>query len=218
MSIFKSKGFRLSGLALIVIIIGLVAYYQLWFLRLPGRDIPHQSGVFVSPANGVVTAVEPWGTANLTIEKSAAEAIEVFTGELGDSGIVVSIAMNVTNVHYQRAPAKGRFIKSEYSKGKFHNALIQTNNYGIRFENEHNTMLFETESGMRYKVVQIAGFLARRIVDFMKPNTEVEQGDLVGLIKLGSQVSLILPYDVEVMAKPGEVVIDGETILAKEVH
>jgi phosphatidylserine decarboxylase len=74
----------------------------------------------------------------------------------------------------------------------------------------------ETPSGKKYKVIQIAGFLARRIVDMTVPNQVVKQGDVIGLIKLGSQVTVLLPHDVTVLVKNGDVTVDGETILGKE--
>ena len=90
------------------------------------------------------------------------------------------------------------------------------NEYGTRFENEHNEMLFESASGKKYKVVQIAGFLARRIEDYVQTEQQVKQGEIIGLIKLGSQVTVIFPHDVTPIVKVGEVTIDGETVIGKE--
>jgi phosphatidylserine decarboxylase len=76
-------------------------------------------------------------------------------------------------------------------------------------------MLFEREDGIRFKVIQIAGFMARRIVPYLEIKDVVEQGDVIGLIKFGSQVTIIFDTNTEVVAEVGDVVIDGETILAK---
>ncbi|HLP20330.1 MAG TPA: phosphatidylserine decarboxylase, partial [Chitinophagales bacterium] len=76
--------------------------------------------------------------------------------------------------------------------------------------------LMETTTGKKYKVVQIAGFVARRIVDYTANEQEVKQGDVIGLIKFGSQVSVLLPHDVAVDVKVGDVTIDGESILGHE--
>jgi phosphatidylserine decarboxylase len=76
-------------------------------------------------------------------------------------------------------------------------------------------MLFEREDGIRFRVIQIAGFLVRRIVSYIEPGDEVEQGEIIGLIKFGSQVTIIFDQNVEVLVKEGDKVIDGETILGK---
>lgn len=196
-----------------ILFLALFAYYHLWFLRQPERAVPLDATVFVSPANGVVAAVATWDSDSLALRKDLG-IINVLTSDLGQRGTLISIEMDVTNVHYQRAPIRSRFINKVYRAGEFRNALVQTNEYGFRLENEHNAMLFETESGLRYKVVQIAGLLARRIVDFVEPGQAVEQGEVIGLIKLGSQVTLILPEGVAPAVMPGQTVIDGETVVA----
>ena len=132
------------------------------------------------------------------------------------AGTIISIQMDVTNVHFQRAPVAGKVLTETYTHGSFHNAVQMSNDYGIRFENEHNEILMETPSGKKYKVIQIAGFLARRIVDMTVPNQVVKQGDVIGLIILGSQVTVLLHHDIIVLVKNGDVTVDCETILGKE--
>lgn len=90
------------------------------------------------------------------------------------------------------------------------------NDLGIRFENEHNEILVANTNGDKFKLVQIAGFVARRIVDFVEPNQEKKTGELIGLIKLGSQVTVILPNNYLPKVEVGETVIDGETILGEK--
>jgi phosphatidylserine decarboxylase len=82
-------------------------------------------------------------------------------------------------------------------------------------QNEYNAMLFEREDGIRFKVIQIAGFLARRIVPYLTVSNVVQQGEVIGLIRLGSQVTIIFDHHVEVLAQVGDKVVDGETVLAK---
>lgn len=190
------------------------AYYQIWFLRQPDRNIPNDESVFVSPANGTVAAVTHWDSEQLAWNKDAG-VVQVLTNDIGDKGWLIAIEMDVTNVHFQRAPVSSQLISEEYTEGQFNNALIQTNPFGFRVENERNTLLFQTPEGLKYKVVQIAGLLARRIVDYVEPDQQVKQGEVIGLIKLGSQVAIILPDNVTPMVKAGETVIDGESILAE---
>ena len=193
----------------------LTAYYKFWFLRQTERNIPHSNQVFVSPANGKIVCVKKWNSESLVVTKEQFGAINVWTKDVDTAGTIVSIQMDVTNVHYQRAPMDGKVVSEKYVKGSFHNAVSMSNEYGIRFENEHNEFLMETPTGEKYKVIQIAGLLARRIVDYTHQGEEVKQGDIIGLIKLGSQVTVIFPHDVKVDVKPGETVIDGESVLAQ---
>ncbi|MCC6723228.1 MAG: phosphatidylserine decarboxylase, partial [Saprospiraceae bacterium] len=108
-----------------------------------------------------------------------------------------------------------RFISNNYVKGQFNNALVQTNRFGLRLENERNDMLFEASNGLKYKVVQVAGLLARRIEDYVEPQQAVKAGEVIGLIKLGSQVGLVLPEGTTPNVALGQTVIDGETVIAK---
>ena len=193
-----------------------VAYYRVWFLRQPDRKIPNNPSVFVSPANGVVVSVKRWTAESVLETKCDFGFINVWTKDVDTAGTIVSIQMDPTNVHFQRAPQDGKLLAERYTKGNFNNAVVMSNEYGTRFENEHNEMLFESASGKKYKVVQIAGFLARRIEDYVTPEQKVKKGEVIGLIKLGSQVTVILPHDVTVKTKVGDVTIDGETVIAEE--
>jgi phosphatidylserine decarboxylase len=192
------------------------AYYEFWFLRQPDRNIPNNNAVFVAPANGKIVSVHRWTSENLLVTKGELGVINVWTKDVDTAGTIISIQMDVTNVHYQRAPVAGKVLSEKYQHGNFRNAVVMSNEYGIRFENEHNEILLETPSGKKYKVIQIAGFLARRIVDYTHVNEAVKQGDVIGLIKLGSQVTVLLPHDVKVLVKKGDTTVDGETVLAVE--
>lgn len=195
--------------------IACVLYYRIWFLRQPERHIPNNQHEFISPANGTVVSIRHWDEASVVETKADDGAIKVWTRDVDTAGYIVSIQMNVTNVHFQRAPVAAKLLSKTYTRGSFHNAVRMSNEYGIRFENEHNEMLFETAEGKKFKVIQIAGFLARRIEDYLSQNQDVAQGDVIGLIKLGSQVTVILPHDAEITAKVGETVTDGESVLAR---
>jgi phosphatidylserine decarboxylase len=199
----------------LILTVLLLGYYRLWFLRLPDRNIPHSNKVFISPANGKIVSIHHWNSQSLVVTKEDYGAINVWTKDVDTAGTIISIQMDVTNVHYQRSPTDGKILSENYVKGSFHNAVQMSNEYGIRFENEHNEILMQNSGGIKYKVIQIAGFLARRIVDFTRPGEEVKQGDIIGLIKLGSQVTVILPHNVNVIAKNGDVTVDGETVLAE---
>jgi phosphatidylserine decarboxylase len=84
------------------------------------------------------------------------------------------------------------------------------------FQNEYNSMLFSTPEWHQFRVIQIAGFFARRIVPYLKLQDEVIQWQWIGHIKFWSQVSVILDDNFEVVAKVWDKVIDWETIIAKK--
>ena len=198
------------------VVLVFAGYYKVWFLRQPERNIPNNNSVFVAPANGKIVSVRKWNTESLLETKGDLGVINVWTRDVDTAGTIISIQMDPTNVHYQRAPVAGKVISEKYSTGSFHNAVTMSNEYGIRFENEHNEILLEATSGKKYKVIQIAGFLARRIVDYTKTNQPVKQGEVIGLIKFGSQVTVLLPHDIKIVAKTGDITIDGETVIGRE--
>jgi phosphatidylserine decarboxylase len=202
------------SLAFLLFVLGSLVYYRFWFLRLPDRAVPTEPNAIVSPANGEIVAIIHWTKDSLAWEKDAG-VVQVMTSDVDSSGWLIAIEMDVTNVHYQRAPLASRFIKNDYVKGSFNNALVQTNRFGLRLENERNDMLFETPDGMKYKVVQVAGLLARRIEDFVEPAQQLNAGEVIGLIKMGSQVGLVLPESAIPYVQLGQTVVDGETVIAK---
>ena len=209
------RAIRILSLSLGVLFLLLFGYYYFWFLRLPERNIPADNRLFISPANGVIGSVTRWNTDSIRILKEKYGAVDVWTRDVDTAGWMIAIVMDPTNVHYQRCPLDARVIYSKHQEGSFHNAVANDNPYQLRFENEHHQILFQGTDGRYFKTIQIAGFLARRIETFVTPDQRLKQGELFGLIKLGSQVAVILPHDWNPVVKPGEVVTDGETILAR---
>jgi len=133
----------------VILTVFLFTYYQVWFLRQPARNVPGNEHVFVSPANGKIVSVHKWNSASLVVTKEEFGAINVWTKDVDTAGTIISIQMDVTNVHYQRAPTAGKVLAETYTHGSFHNAVQMSNDYGIRFENEHNEILFESTSGKK---------------------------------------------------------------------
>ena len=195
-------------------------FYIFWFLRNPQRTKINDNSKFISPANGkIVQILERDNNKNnnnqIPVIKKHYQAFKTFTDDVADSGYLISIMMTPLDVHYQRAPLSAKLIKQTHTDWKFLNAikLDQLNN--VVFENERNEMLRQTESWLKYKVIQIAGKLAKRIVPMTKLDSTVNQGDTIWLIKLWSQVTIILPQNnVDILAKVWDIVIDWETILA----
>lgn len=199
---------KLAIIAIIVVLLLLLSY-RFWFLRLPERDVPEGNSI-VSPANGIIKEIiEIRNSEPINIEKGLLSKIRLITDDTIKEGYVIVIEMNVHNVHYQKAPLDGKVAEVKYSKGTFLNALSP--GLEATLSNERNEIIIETEIG-KIKVVQIAGFLARRIVPIAKKGDIVEKGETIGLIKLGSQVALVIP-NLNLEVKKGDKVIEGETII-----
>lgn len=192
-----------------------VLFYFFYFLRMPERIIPDDETLFVSPANGKIIAIIENPTEDTVLYKNHNKVLDHFTDGLWSWATMVSIMMTPLDVHYQRAPTSATLISQEYVAGFKKNAMKNSDNLQATLQNEYNAMLFERDDGVRYRVIQIAWFVARRIVPYLEVGYEVEQGDVIGLIKFWSQVTIIFDSNVEVVAEIWDVVIDGETVLGK---
>jgi phosphatidylserine decarboxylase len=169
-----------------------LAAFVAYFFRNPGRQIPQGEGLVLSPADGKVVKIMP-----------------LTEGEFA-GGSAISIFLNVFNVHVQRTPIPGVLESVEYKRGKF---VAAYEDEASRI-NEQNIL---SVRGDRIKVVfkQIAGLIARRVVCWKKPGTGLSKGELVGLIRFGSRVDVIVPAPVRIRVKIGEKVKGGSSILGE---
>jgi phosphatidylserine decarboxylase len=188
--------------------------YRIYFLRHPKRKIPGGNTV-ISPANGkVVRIVEFDGGKNtIDVRKGVLGRLKVLTKDVVDKGYLIVIMMTPLNVHFQKSPVEGVVESIRYRRGKFMNAVRDAASLNC-LENEHNEIIINNGIIGKVKVVQVAGFLARRIHCFVKFKQKVHKGDDIGLISLGSQVLLVIPR-IELGVKVGEDVVDGETVIAR---
>jgi phosphatidylserine decarboxylase len=169
-----------------------------YFFRDPERVVPDEAGVMVSPADGIVSLLEP-----------AVPPIEL---GLGDAPITrVSVFMSVFNCHVNRIPAAGRITTVAYHHGKFLNASLDK----ASEQNERNGLTVELPDGRQYGVVQIAGLVARRIMSWSEEDTQMQRGERFGLIRFGSRLDIYLPSGAEPSVKIGQTMIAGETLIAK---
>lgn len=164
-----------------------LALFMTFFFRDPKREIPKDDNIVVSAADGKVTRVEE-----------------------NETGKLVSVFLSPVDVHINRAPIAGKVVKIEYLRGKKSPATSSK----ASLVNERNSL---TIKGERMTVVctQIAGILARRIVCWSKTGDNLQLGEKFGLIKFGSRTDLLMPKSVEVLAKIGDRVVGGETIIAR---
>jgi phosphatidylserine decarboxylase len=128
-------------------------------------------------------------------------------------GYLIAIVMTPMDMHFQKAPCDCRVMGTRHVHGKFLNAVSGAGNLKATFENEHNTILLDTRHG-RMKVIQIAGFLCRRILCFVRPGQGLWKGQDLGLIRLGSQVCLIMPK-LRLRVKEGQHVLARSTVIAE---
>ena len=151
-----------------------------YFFRDPERVTPDRAGVMVSPADGVVSLLEP-----------ATPPAELGLGEAPMTRI--SVFMSVFNCHVNRIPAAGRITAVAYHEGKFLNASLDK----ASTDNERNGIAVELPDGRKYGVVQIAGLVARRILCWSVVDEAMERGQRFGLIRFGSRLDIYLPEGAE---------------------
>lgn len=168
-----------------------------YFFRDPVRVTPAREGLMVSPADGVVSLLEP--------------AVPPAELGLGDAPMTrVSVFMSVFNCHVNRLPLAGRITRIAYRPGKFLNASLDK----ASSDNERNGLAVETADGRRYGVVQIAGLVARRILCEVKEGQALMTGERFGLIRFGSRLDIYLPEGVNPLVCIGQTMIAGETVIA----
>ena len=185
---------RYEWLALVVFIITLVLFlFIISFFRLPRRLLSVHESQIICPADGKVVVIE------------GVTETEYFK----DRRIQVSIFMSPANVHVNRNPISGNVLYSQYHKGKYLVAWHPKSST----ENERHSVVVENENG-QLLVKQIAGALAKRIVNYLKPGAEVTQGNEMGFIKFGSRVDVLLPPHAAIQVKLNQKVKGGVTVLA----
>ena len=168
-----------------------------YFFRDPERVTPTGEGLIISPADGIVSLIEP----------------AVPPAELGmdDTPLTrVSVFMSVFNCHVNRTPIRGEIKAVAYRPGKFFNASLDK----ASKDNERNSLRIEMPDGRDLAVVQIAGLVARRIVCFVQPGAYLQTGDRFGLIRFGSRLDVYLPEGVPPTVRVGQTMIAGETVIA----
>lgn len=197
----------------VILIILLFLYWRLYFLRNPRRVAPENPKAIISPADGkLVRIIELKDKNKIGIKKGLFGRITTFTKDVPKAHYLIVICMNVFHVHYQRVPIDGVVTKVQHRKGKFLNAVFKANNMTATLENENNETVIKGK--ITIKVIQIAGFLARRISCYLKENQKVKKGQHLGLINLGSQVCLITPK-IDLKIKEGQNVYAGKTVIGE---
>lgn len=167
----------------------------LWFFRDPERQIPTDTDALISPADGVITNIEP-----------------VDEPDFGPA-LRISIFLSIFNVHVNRHARSGTVTNIRYFPGEYFDAR----NPDSAKRNEQLWIdMTDAATGKPMRVKQISGAIARRIVCWLKPGDAVTRGARLGMIKFGSRTDLLLPPDTaKIEVKIGDVVKGGLTILAR---
>tara|TARA_Y100001935_G_scaffold58457_1_gene48998 strand:+ start:121 stop:768 length:648 start_codon:yes stop_codon:yes gene_type:complete len=183
-----------SFLGLIGLVLTIWCYY---FFRDPERYSINDDDYLVSPADGLVLQVqENDGPKELNLENKK------FTK--------VSIFMNVFDCHVNRSPCAGKVSEIFYKPGKFLNASLDK----ASEDNERNYYKITNSKGEDIIVVQIAGLIARRIVTETSENSELTQGERIGMIRFGSRADLYFE-NYKPLVKVNQKTIAGESLIAK---
>jgi phosphatidylserine decarboxylase len=178
------------------IIDGLLVGFWLFilsFFRIPNRTFHYGENEIVSPADGKVVVIE-----------------EVFDEEyFKEKRLQISVFMSPANVHVNRYPMDGEVIYSKYHPGKY---LVAWDPKSSTDNERHSIVMKNSKATVLVK--QIAGALARRIVNYATVGSTVKQNTELGFIKFGSRVDLLLPLDAKPVVKIGDAVKNGISVLA----
>jgi phosphatidylserine decarboxylase len=175
----------------------LLSLFIAYFFRNPKREIPNLRNIILSPADGKIIHVGEFEEDRFLKEKS----------------VKVSIFMSLFDVHLNRAPVSGKVLERNYLPGRFLIANVEKSS----LLNEQNAVILETEDRLKILLIQIAGFVARRIVCYAKTGDTLRRGEIFGLIRFGSRVDLYLPPEVKPIVRVGQHVKGGESIIGYRV-
>ena len=182
-----------------------ITCWMIAFFRDPERVPPNEKDVLSSPADGIITSIK--FNQNLPEELDYSQHTENSNANY----TVVSVFLNVFNVHVNRIPVESKVVETKYIEGKFLNASLDKSSK----ENERNIILLENNKNEIFAVTQIAGLIARRIVSSASKDNTYNIGERYGIIKFGSRVDIFVPQNYQISVIQGQTMVGGETIIAK---
>jgi phosphatidylserine decarboxylase len=187
------------GIGVITILLLFATLSIIAFFRDPERVVPKEEDdiLIVSPGDGKIV--------DISSSAIPSEVTQVDEKEMTK----ISIFLSVFDVHVNRMPVAGKITEVKYNPGKFLNASLNK----ASKDNERNAIVIESENGEKIICVQIAGFVARRIVCDAEEGEFFPLGERYGIIKFGSRLDVYVPSSAELKVSVGQLVIGGETIL-----
>ncbi len=192
-SILVTIFFGLMGWDILLFLGIIISVFIVFFFRNPSRTIPPAKDAIVAPADGRIVEI------NQCEEKDF----------LKDRTLKLSIFMSLFDVHINRAPTSGKVIEIKHRPGRFMMANMDKSSQ----LNEQNAILIETDDNMKILLVQVAGFIARRIVCYLNPGDILRKGEIFGMIQFGSRIDLYLPIRFKPAVRLGDHVKGGESII-----
>ena len=169
--------------------------FILWFFRNPKRKLNRNSNYVISPADGKIVSIE-----------------EVVEDEFfKDRRLQISIFLSPLDVHVNRYPVSGEVLYSKYHQGDY---IVAWHPKSSK-KNERTTIVIKNKNFGNIMYRQIAGMVARRIVNYANEGLMVTQAEDSGFIKFGSRVDLFLPLNSQLLVKEGDRVVGGISEIAK---
>lgn len=178
---------------IIFVILLFLFLFLVSFFRIPNRKLTIDDNCIIAPADGKVVVIEE------TVDD------EYFKTKR----LQVSIFMSPANVHVNRNPLSGDVVYNQYHKGKY---LVAWDPKSSTDNERHSVVIRKGSTDVLVK--QIAGALAKRIVNYLQVGQQVKQGDEFGFIKFGSRVDLLLPPGTKVNVSLNQMVQGGITVIA----
>lgn len=193
-SLFYFLPYSLVWLSWLIFVLSFLFFlFIISFFRVPKRTLTLDNGKIIAPADGKVVVIE--------------EAVD--EEYFKDKRLQISIFMSPANVHQNLNPVSGEVVYSQYHKGKY---LVAWDPKSSTDNERHSVVIAGDHPKILVK--QIAGAVARRIVNYLKVGQKVQQGGELGFIKFGSRVDVLLPVGTKVEVKLNETVKGGITVLA----
>jgi phosphatidylserine decarboxylase len=184
----------LVGWWLVAALAWVVFLFVLQFFRDPPRNVPAQANAILSPADGRIVRI--------------GKARDPY---LDRDALMISVFMNIFNVHSNRSPVDATVADVWYHAGGFVNAALEK----ASSENERNALKLVMADGTSVTCVQIAGLIARRILCYVKRGDTLTRGQRYGFIRFGSRVDLYLPPDAIPRASVGDKVYATQSVVAE---
>ena len=170
--------------------------FSLYFFREPNREIIDTPNQMLSPADGKVVQI-----------------IDIEDSEIG-SAKQISIFLSVFNIHSQYVPIQSKVLSSEYFPGEY----LMAFNHKASDKNERTSILLQADGKHKYRIKQIAGFIARRILNYMNPGETVSKGQRLGFIRFGSRVDIVIPENkFNIFVKEGDKVKANQSSIGEFV-
>src|SRR6478672_1210602 len=191
---FYFLSFQFPWLSWLIFLVSIIMMlFIISFFRVPSRQLTSGENLVICPADGKVVVIE-----------------EVFDEEyFGAKRLQVSVFMSPANVHQNRNPVSGEVVYNQYHKGKY---LVAWHPKSSTDNERHSVVIRKGNTEILVK--QIAGALAKRIVNYLQVGQKVKQTDEMGFIKFGSRVDLLLPVGTKINVELNQAVQGGVTVIA----